>query len=82
MRAPIPSDITFTPAEERLPETHGSQAFVYIKRANGKVTKGMFYVNGKQPVFASYGSEVTDAVAWAYWVSESHKALGQKEGNL
>lgn len=29
-----------------------------------KWRKGMFYWNGKQPVFASYGSQITDVIKW------------------
>ena len=60
-------NLIFTDVTERLPETNGSQVRVYIKKSNGSISKGMFYINGRKPTFASYGSEVFDAVAWAYW---------------
>ena len=56
-------EIQFTPVNEALPER---QAFVYIKRNDGTVTKGMFYMNGRKPTFAAYGSEVVGVLAWAY----------------
>ena len=58
-------NLIFTDVAERLPETKGSQVRVYIKKSNGSISKGMFYINGRKPTFASYGSEVLDAVAWA-----------------
>ena len=60
-------NLIFTDVIERLPETKGSQVKVYIKKSNGRISKGMFYINGRKPTFASYGSEVLDVVAWAYW---------------
>ena len=60
-------DLIFTDVSERLPEINGSQVRVYIKKSNGSISKGMFYVNGRTPTFASYGSQVFDVVAWAYW---------------
>lgn len=60
-------DLIFTDVSERLPDCKGSQVMVYIKKPNGSITRGMFYVNGRTPTFASYGSQVFDVVAWAYW---------------
>jgi hypothetical protein len=60
-------NLIFTDVAERLPETKGSQVRVYIKKSNGSISKGMFYINGRKPTFASYGSEVFNVVAWAYW---------------
>ena len=60
-------NLIFTDVTERLPDCKGSQVRVYIKKSNGSISKGMFYINGRKPTFASYGSEVLDAVAWAYW---------------
>lgn len=57
----------FTNVSERLPDCKGSQVRVYIKKSNGSTSKGMFYMNGKKPTFASYGSEIQDVIAWAYW---------------
>lgn len=59
-------EIQFTPVNEALPETKGSSVHVYIKRNDGSVTKGMFYMNGRKPTFAAYGSEVVGVSAWAY----------------
>lgn len=30
------------------------------------IIKGFYYKNGGKPTFASYGSEVSDVIAWAY----------------
>lgn len=60
-------NLIFTDVTERLPETKGSQVMVYIKKSNGSISKGMFYINGRTPTFASYGSQILDVVAWAYW---------------
>ena len=60
-------DLIFADVSERLPETKGSQVKVYIKQSNGSISKGMFYMNGRTPTFASYGSQILDVVAWAYW---------------
>ena len=56
--------LDFVSVAERLPE-NGECTFVYIKRSNGGICKGMYYKNGLKPTFASYGSEVEDVVAWA-----------------
>lgn len=61
------NDLIFTNVSERLPDCKGSQVRVYIKKSNGSITKGMFYINGKTPTFASYGSTIKDVVGWAYW---------------
>ena len=60
-------NLIFTDVTERLPETNGSQVKVYIKKSTGSTSKGMFYMNGTKPTFASYGSEIQDVIAWAYW---------------
>ena len=60
-------DLVFTNVSERLPDCKGSQVRVYIKKSNGSTSKGMFYMNGTKPTFASYGSEIQDVIAWAYW---------------
>ena len=59
-------NIKFTSVKEALPETNGNQAFVYMKRSNGKINAGMFYYNGGKPVFASYGSQINNVIEWAY----------------
>ena len=59
-------DLVFTNVFERLPDCKGSQVMVYIKKSNGRTSKGMFYMNGAKPTFASYGSEIQDVIAWAY----------------
>ena len=59
-------DLIFTNVYERLPDCNGSQVRVYIKKSNGRTSKGMFYMNGTKPTFASYGSEIQDVIAWAY----------------
>ena len=59
-------DLVFTNVSERLPDCKGSQVMVYIKKSNGRTSKGMFYMNGTKPTFASYGSEIQDVIAWAY----------------
>ena len=59
-------NLIFTDVTERLPETKGSQARVYIKKSNGGISTGMFYMNGRTPTFASYGSQILDVVAWAH----------------
>lgn len=60
-------DLVFTNVSERLPDCKGSQVRVYIKKSNGSTSKGMFYMNGTKPTFASYGSEIQNVIAWAYW---------------
>ena len=60
-------DLVFTNVFERLPDCKGSQVMVYIKKYNGSTSKGMFYMNGTKPTFASYGSEIKNVIAWAYW---------------
>ena len=60
-------DLVFTNVSERLPDCKGSQVMVYIKKYNGSTSKGMFYMNGTKPTFASYGSEIQNVIAWAYW---------------
>lgn len=60
-------NLIFTDVSERLPDCKGSQVRVYIKKSNGSISKGMFYINGRTPTFASYGSQVFDVIAWAYW---------------
>ena len=60
-------NIVFTKICEGLPDIKGSQAMVYMQTATGRITKGMFYMNGKKPTFASFGLEIKDVVAWAYW---------------
>ena len=60
-------DLVFTNVSERLPDCKGSQERVYIKKYNGSTSKGMFYMNGTKPTFASYGSEIQNVIAWAYW---------------
>ena len=60
-------DLVFTNVSDRLPDCNGSQVMVYIKKSNGSISKGMFYMNGTKPTFASYGSEIQDVIAWAYW---------------
>ena len=59
-------DLVFTNVSERLPDCKGSQVRVYIKKSNGRTSKGMFYMNGTKPTFASYGSEIQNVIAWAY----------------
>ena len=63
-------DIEFTAVNEALPdirENNGTPVYIHFMR-NGKeaVKKGMFYKNGKKPVFASYGSTVENVIGWAY----------------
>ena len=53
----------FISVKEAFPE----HAKVYIKTVNNRVCKGMFYMNGGKPVFASYGSPVENVTHWAYW---------------
>ena len=60
-------DLVFTNVSERLPDCKGSQVMVYIKKYNGSTSKGMFYMNGTKPTFTSYGSEIPNVIAWAYW---------------
>ena len=60
-------DFVFTNVSERLPDCKGSQVRVYIKKSNGSTSKCMFYMNGTKPTFASYGSEIQNVIAWAYW---------------
>ena len=59
-------NIKFVSVEDALPETNGNQAFVYMKKRDGSITRGMFYMNGRQARFASYGSNVDGVIAWAY----------------
>lgn len=59
-------NIKFVSVEDALPETNGNQAFVYMKKSDGSITRGMFYMNGRQASFASYGSKVDGVIAWAY----------------
>ena len=60
-------DLVFTNVYERLPDCKDSPVRVYIKKSNGSTSKGMFFMNGTKPTFASYGSEIQDVIAWAYW---------------
>ena len=60
------ANLNFISTNDALPETNGGTTRVYIKRSNGSVTRGMFFINGTKPEFAGYGTEITDAVAWAY----------------
>lgn len=60
-------NLVFTNICDALPDAKGSHARVYMKTRDRRIRKGMFYINGKTPTFASYGSEVKDVVAWAYW---------------
>jgi hypothetical protein len=57
----------FISVKKALPEYSNNQARVYIKCSDGRITKGMFYYNGGEPVFASYGSRITNVTEWAYW---------------
>ena len=59
-------NIKFVSVKEALPETNGNQAFVYMKRSGGRILGGMFYMNGRKPVFAAWGSQINDVIAWAY----------------
>lgn len=59
-------NIKFVSVEEALPETNGNHAFVYMKRSGGKILGGMFYMNGRNPVFAAWGSQIPDVIGWAY----------------
>ena len=56
-------NIKFTSTKEALPE----HTKVYIKTADNKIRKGMFYMNGGKPVFTSYGSPIENVTHWAYW---------------
>lgn len=60
------ANLNFISVNEKLPTTGGETVRVYIKRSNGKVTRGMFYINGRKPTFAGYGTEVIDVIEWAY----------------
>lgn len=41
---------------------------MFIKASRpGYWRKGMFFWNGTQPVFASYGIEITDVIEWKEW---------------
>lgn len=71
------AELKFTPIGEALPETHGT-AFVYMKFRDGRIRKGMFYINGTEPTFASYGSRMTDVIAWAY--RDRNSPLERKKG--
>lgn len=54
----------------KYPELNGKQWVAVQMKFNGQENwrNGMFYINCGQPVFASYGSEVTDKVTeWRYW---------------
>ena len=55
-------------AKNELPKVTGDCAFVYIKhldyKEKEKIIKGMFYINGKQPVFCAYGSQIDNVIAW------------------
>lgn len=42
-------------------------AFVIATLKNGRKIKAMFYYNGKEPRFASYGSNITsEVISWEY----------------
>ena len=56
----------FISVNESLPVYISNCAFVFMKCSDGKIRKGMFYMNGGKPVFASYGSTVENVTAWAY----------------
>lgn len=57
-------------AKKELPKpvVRGASVFVYMKYLgyNGEErrTKGMFYINGKDPTFCAYGSRVNNVIAW------------------
>lgn len=67
-------DIEFVSVKKALPETNGNAVSVYIKQ-NDKICKGMFYMNGGKPVFASYGSTIENVEAWAYYNKEQERKL-------
>lgn len=45
-----------------------SDSIVYIEMKDGKMRKGIFFMNGLTPTFASYGSEIKleDIARWEY----------------
>lgn len=55
-------------AKQKLPKVSENSVFVYIKYfgydGEEKITKGMFYINGKKPVFCAYGTEMRNVIAW------------------
>lgn len=60
--------MAFVKLEDGCPECNGSFALVMIETEAGSITRGMFYWSGGKPVFASYGTDITDkVVAWDYF---------------
>lgn len=52
--------------ETRLP-IDGEKVQMQFKCDNEiRICRGFFYLNGGEPVFASFGSQVTDVVAWKH----------------
>lgn len=62
-----PENPDWKKVRDELPEYRRNQALVLIKTAGENISKGMFFYNGSQPTFVSYGSNITSAVTeWAY----------------
>lgn len=51
-----------------------SDAIVYIYTKDGKRKKGMFFMNGFAPTFASYGLEIKleNIERWEYMCNKQH----------
>lgn len=62
-----PENPDWKKASDELPEYRRNQTIVLIKTASENISKGMFFYNGSNPTFVSYGSNITSAVTeWAY----------------
>jgi len=51
----------------KYPKYVGDSAKVIVTLKDGRKRKAMFYMNGKKPTFASYGSDISEKVIdWVY----------------
>ena len=51
----------------KYPKYIGDCARVIVTLKDGRKRKAMFYMNGKKPTFASYGSDISEKVIdWEY----------------
>ena len=68
--------MAFVKVEDGYPEYKNNQARVMLKTSSGHICRGMFYWNGGKPVFASYGTDITDkVVAWDYFEISAWRRL-------
>ena len=64
---------------KEYPKTkNGNGAMVIVTLKNGCKLKAMFYWNGKEPRFASYGSNITsEVISWEYRKQKGVKNNGK-----